>query len=897
MNDKFFVRSSPPKKFHRQRGQIILLSALLIPLLFLFAGVGLDLGWYYLNTSRLQNAADAAVLAGAKELLNNLKSNNSKYKSYNITLVYKYPADSPYTITSSTKSSTESATDITTEIKSTADKIALEYAQKNLSSDDTGFIQQSFFSVAEAADSDEISIEDSWARKNKYNEIKMKIPEIYKDGEDFYYVVRLEENIQHFFMPGRFEPMEAPVVAIAKLSKATSSSNGTPKVVFDPNGGHFVNPTDGSTTTETLSIGDITKTIEESGSAAVIVPDGYSSTPERDEYEFLRYWTNADGLIVPYGTVLTEDNIEEFFKTYDPDAKDNDDYDYTSGTIILYAQWVKVKQQPVTLLFDPNGGSFSDGTATPDSKQIKNPSEMEDDETTDPITPNKGIPLREGYEFYGWSTDKSANANSLIANYISDGKQLTKNEITNLFGGNTSVTLYAVWKNINSTVSEEEEEEVNLKPHNNKTLWEQMHYLIAKYVYDPDWNVSVNKFGAALNDLNFIPTGNTAVLNNNKIVSITMKADTKANNSGAYVKDVDKLFLDFRPDGFIIRVHALIEVNAAYDVRSEKSGDDPLYIRIEAEPKIGSTGNEPQQIIINICADNTADSKRPLFFYYDGPLTYNGTYPDRVAQPVILNLTTDFKGVLFMPEVPVVIHGNGKKFEGFIVAKEFRYAATSGSKTAKYTKNGIAAYYYIDSDNNIQTDKATGSNALELYTNNATDKSKFNLSDSSKFKTFTAESNVNFMYVFYGYDTDATMVEEPFHEYYDLDNDLIPLYKLDAAGNQVRVTNWSDVKLYDSDDFETRNEIPKDFSGETSQVKKNKQGTVRLTDGSPSPLYDEAGNPVYFCEDYVKLTGTYTVFTLDKVADGTRDEKEFLLTADTANVSAATNVPNTDDWK
>ena len=411
-----------------------------------------------------------------------------------------------------------------------------------------------------------------------------------------------------------------------------------------------------------------------------------------------------------------------------------------------------------------------------------------------------------------------------------------------------------------------------------------MHYLIAKYVYDPDWNVSVNKFGAALNDLNFVPTGNEAVLKNNKIVSITMKADTKTNNSGAYVKDVDRLFLDFRPDGFIVRVHALIEVNAAYDVRSEHKGkdDDPLYIRIEAEPKINNTGNEPQQIIINICADNTSDTKRPLFFYYDGPLTYNGTYPDRVAQPVILNLTTNFKGVLFMPDVPVVIHGNGYRFEGFIVASEFRYASTSGTKTAKYTKNGLAAYYYIDANNNIQTELATGDNALELYNYNATETSRFNLSSNSKFRTFTAETDVNFMYVYYDYN--CVMDSTPF---YLNTGDLIPLYKLNTKGNQVRVTKWDDVNLYDNPrTVSSRQLIPKTVT-DTS-----KKGTVRLTNGSPSPLYDEAGNPVYFCEDYVNLTGTYEVFTLDRVADGTRNPKEFLLTK-----TDALNVPNTDDWK
>ncbi|MBR4642797.1 MAG: pilus assembly protein [Selenomonadaceae bacterium] len=880
MNHEPFVKGTPSKNFFRQRGQVMLLFALFVPLLFLFAGMGIDLGWYYLNVSRLQNAADAAVLAGAKSLLKQLQDNSSNYKSYKVALVYQHPDESNlYTVSSLTKSSTKSttadATDITAAIKSTADKAAVQYARKNLSSNNVSSSSQSFFSVAEAAETDEAySMEDSWARKNRYNEIKMDSPQIYKDGDDFYYVVQLQEDIQHLFMPGWFDPMDAPVIAVAKISKETSStSSGNAQIVFDPNGGKFVNPNDGTTTTARLSIGDINKAIKESGSAAVIVPDGYSSTPEREEYEFLRYWTNENGLIVPYGTVLTADNIEEFFKTYDPAAQDNDDYDWKNGSIVLYAQWVKVKQQPVNLVFDPNGGSFSDGTTSTDSKQIKNPKEMEDSETTDPITPNKGKPTREGYEFYGWSTDKNADANSLVANYIPDGKQLTKTEVINLFGDNTSVTLYAVW-----------EEEV--KPHNNKTLWEQMQYLIAKYVYDGDWSVSTQKYTTAPDYIQF-----------SNVAEKSLEINT-ATDKGKNIKDIDRLFLDFHVSSEnstqllnpSTRHHALIKVKAAYDVRAGKN-DDPLYIRIESEPahnaQGGAQGNSPQQIIININKDNTADSKRPLFFYYDGPLE------DREPQPLILNLNTDFKGVLWMPDIPVVINGNGHTFEGFIVAKEYRYLSTSGnsSHTKEFSKRVTVKSGWstktitiplVDDKNNIQTTKATGSNALELYNNNGTDTSKFHLSSSSKFRTFKTDTNVKFMYVFY--DNNKTLDETPFHEYGDLSKDLIPLYKLDEAGNQIRVTNWADVKLYDSGDFATRNEIPQQI---------NSIRTVRLdSDGNPAPLYDEAGNPVYFCEDYVKLTGTYTVFTLDKVAEGIRNEKEFLLTK-----TDALNVPNTDDWK
>lgn len=854
-------------------------------------------------------------------MLEELKNNNSKYKSYKVTLVYQHPDDNNlHTVSSLTKNSTKSSSDITTEIKSIADEIAFKYAQKNLSSGNMNSFSPSFFSVAEAAETDEAySVEDSWARKNKYNEVKMESPKIYKDGDDFYYVIHLKEDLQHLFMPGGFAPMEAPVVAIAKISKATSSSSGgNPQVIFNPNGGHFINSTDGTTKTESLSIGDITKTINESGSAAVIVPDGYSSTPERTEYEFLRYWTNENGLIVPYGTVLTEDNIEEFFKKYDPNAKDNDDYNWENGEIILYAQWVKVKQKPVTLIFNPNGGFFSDGSTTNDSKQIKAPKEMKDDETTDPVTPNKGKPTREGYEFYGWSTDKNADANSLVANYISDGKQLTKNEITALFDNKTSVTLYAVWKNINSTVPEEE-----VKPHNNKTLWEQMQYLIAKNVYDQSWDVSTSKYsGAGTLIHNSFRDCNNIYLNNYHYY--TEKVDMGEYDEQRYwasptyrkIGEQTHYFLDFLRNGTIkdgntnigipkygftydsrYRTHSLVNVNTRYAVRKGYN-DDPLYCNFEGEPYVGDA-TPIRQIVININVSNLDDKYRPLFFYYEGPDARPGK-KDRVsilrpdlAQPVILNLNADFKGVLWMPDVPVVINGNGYIFEGFIVAKEYRYLDTSQGTQVRYKSDGTILtsnrqtsdnkIYVNKSNGNVYSKVATGANALDTYNSYAV--SKFNLNPASKFRTFTVDTDVKFMYVFY--DNNKTMDETPFHEYGDLIKDLIPLYKLDDAGNQIRVTKWEDVKLYDSNDFATRKEIPKQLTDDKSIR------TVRLdSDGNPAPLYDEAGNPVYFCDDYIKLTGTYTVFTLDKVADGTRDEKEFLLTK-----TDQLNVPDTDDWK
>lgn len=55
-------------KAARQKGQVLVFYALALPTLFMFVGAAADFGWWYLNESRLQNSADAAVLVGAKKV-------------------------------------------------------------------------------------------------------------------------------------------------------------------------------------------------------------------------------------------------------------------------------------------------------------------------------------------------------------------------------------------------------------------------------------------------------------------------------------------------------------------------------------------------------------------------------------------------------------------------------------------------------------------------------------------------------------------------------------------------------------------------------------------------------------------------------------------------------------
>lgn len=61
-----------------QQGAILVLTAFLLPFIIAFTGLAVDLGNLYVQHQRLQNAADAAVLAGAKAYA----ENNEKVDSH-----------------------------------------------------------------------------------------------------------------------------------------------------------------------------------------------------------------------------------------------------------------------------------------------------------------------------------------------------------------------------------------------------------------------------------------------------------------------------------------------------------------------------------------------------------------------------------------------------------------------------------------------------------------------------------------------------------------------------------------------------------------------------------------------------------------------------------------------
>lgn len=214
------------KFLHKRRGQALVLYALLIPLLFLFVGMGIDLGWYFINVSRLQNAADAAALAGAQALVKQDDFNNYLVISM---ASNKLPADfddykDAYTNTFDSSTIASGKLYNYKHIEDIADalkegrKSAEEYTRKNLA--DSTAVDES------SNNTDTFSATDGWSnsRSDSGKTVSGKIELKYKivDGKNdvygpLYYVVNLTEKIRHLFMPGWFDPMEAPVKAVVLL--------------------------------------------------------------------------------------------------------------------------------------------------------------------------------------------------------------------------------------------------------------------------------------------------------------------------------------------------------------------------------------------------------------------------------------------------------------------------------------------------------------------------------------------------------------------------------------------------------------------------------------------------------------------------------------------------------
>lgn len=188
-----------------------------------------------------------------------------------------------------------------------------------------------------------------------------------------------------------------------------------------------------------------------------------------------------------------------------------------------------------------------------------------------------------------------------------------------------------------------------------------------------------------------------------------------------------------------LRIHNIYNFNKAFEVRNDRTEEekknnpyDILWARIESESfiplkNLGITDKNShvqfksvRQIIININSDNTIKENgqfkyRPIVFFYDGPEKIDMNSSVRDSKPVILNLNKDFRGILFAPYSPVIFNDNGKKFYGFIVAKEYRefiMDSTIGQEVEHKNSNKM----YVNKYGDVRSRAISRTNCGEYYT-------------------------------------------------------------------------------------------------------------------------------------------------------------------------------------
>ena len=558
--ERFLSRSTSYQLCSARRGQAAVLYALLTPIFLLLIGVTLDLGWYYINVSRLQNAADSAVVAGAQVILESDNKNFSDYKF--ATLVKSYPGDDEYLY---------NVFDISfEEVMDDSNSTAADYASKNLSRKASWMFEGDSYIMTDAW-----SIDDA-------GEVTMK-PSIYKKGDELYYVIKLKENIRHFFLSGWFDTMNAPVTAVAMITKENINEDSQ----------------ESSDKPQPIS----TKpTPIESTSARVLAEYEDEVIEERSNEIPRESGAGAEGGL-PEGTNI----LTEMYKIEDHSAIRNWEWQHgaNENTYRLLTGGVKDKSGNIT------GGS---------EKYNGNWNEYQDKRND-----KKTVKYEEG--------------------------DLYRTEIVGVYASSLDETKADTGS---GRYAESELDSINLDFHpdlNSQNLTGKQ--------FTEDWDIGY-------------PTPEGKELK---------KLQNDRSSSG----------------GYDLRIHSTFNFETPYTVRHESKFDkktnpeDVLYVRIESEP-ILSLKFKPdhyvystvRQIILNINQSNMDSKYRPLMFFYSGPEKIDNNSHVRDSQPVILNLNADARVVLFAPNSPVVICGNQKHMQGFVIAKEFVRLTTEDD----YIKNG-----------------------------------------------------------------------------------------------------------------------------------------------------------------------------------------------------------------
>lgn len=613
-----------PKKFLR-RGQVLVLYALLMPLLFMFMCVGLDLGWYYLNVSRLQNAADAAVVAGAQALAEDF---NSKAISTTTTSTSIETSGNTTTTTTTTTTITEKygykrlvdkyPENPSDKSKTAGDTVAEEYVIKNLGE--------------ETADK---KIIDKWSKGG--NPEVTPDYSLYEYDDKFYYVVKLTENIEHLFMPGWFKPMEAPVVAVALISKGNSSKTFIEELtellekaknenVIIGNWqvqNHYRKINDNYTVT--LKAGDVL--IDENGQTVL----DSSGNPVINQIE---------------GRKVTIKRSTKFYMTFGSEVYTSawnhfqDFYNrYTLGD--LYRKQLVIVKDDVKYYENANGENYID------------------------LEKTKGTIVSYGEGKYGESSSVAATAASINPDKTSTAynPQHGSSKKTYQDGINETDTVGFpyTWKVVDSI-------NIDFRPEINfggKWLSEDWDLELDDYT-DVTFNSNYKRWDSSGSEANKI--GESKVKRMRIHTSMNFEDPYKVRPGAGTENEPDVLW------GRIESEPMLYEP----DTTDQSKNLGYLSSTVDKAPL-----NSVNQIILNFNQSNyntNSQDYRPLIIFYDGPET-NSIYSDydtknkfvRKSMPIIVNLKAPYRAILYVPNSPVVVIGEHKSdFKGFIMAKEYK---------------------------------------------------------------------------------------------------------------------------------------------------------------------------------------------------------------------------------
>ena len=657
-----------------RRGQAAVLYALLTPIFLLFIGVAFDLGWYYLNVSRLQNAADSAAVAGAQTILESKNKSFSSYKS--IALVKSYPGDDDhvYNVPSTSAETIENS-----------NSTAADYASKNLSRN-----------AGWTVEGDDYVMMDAWSPDNAKVTMNSLI---YKNEKEdiLYYVVKLQEDIRHFFLPGWFNSMPAPVTAVAMISK-TDSKRVAGEYTHDEytqSDDNTDKPNPISTKPTPSKSGRVAGAFLGSTELPLYDEDTNEVTEEFEEvletfknenvivgnWQVQETYKNSGGGNVETANLNIKDSSGEKVTFVDSNGNELSEvtsYEARFGYKVYSNAWNHFQ--------DFYNHYYLGDLYRKETVIIKDDVIFDENQNGDDIIDRngtKGTISSYGKGKYGESSSVAATSAAINTDQSSLAYNPGKSTLKTYQDGITesdNVGLPYTWKRLDSI-------NIDFRIEN---------YLKGKWLSE-DWDIELGFDDVETRNNKFETSGGEEV---NRIRH----------------RDVKRL-----------RIHTSINFEDPYPVRPDvdkPNEPDILWARIESEPilyhpdvtdrardvsslgaKISSTGlNSVNQIIINFNKSNydvTTQNYRPVIIFYDGPESYSiySNYDTvnkfvRKSKPIIVNMNAGFRGVLYAPNSPVVVVGKAQNdFRGFILAKKYM--------RLKDDNDFIAAEDYLKGDQDL----------------------------------------------------------------------------------------------------------------------------------------------------------------------------------------------------